>query len=164
MKHVYINHQSICTAKLYLPVEKNVQCQQKQQWNKIVNLFKITNKVTWIEVGQVNLLFNFEKVWCLHLLFWAKWELFMYCLTLLILVSTKRSHVLTKTCSFQLEVFWLICVLFVDTRHRRIKNKNTAMTSTKLTINTSEFKFLQNRRPGCFIVNFGHINTCPIPV
>ena len=59
MKHVYINHQSICTAKLYLPVEKNVQCQQKQQWNKIVNLFKITNKVTWIEVGQVNLLFKF---------------------------------------------------------------------------------------------------------
>ena len=116
MKQVYINHQSICTAKLYLPVEKNVQCQQKQQWNKIVNLFKITNKVTWIEVGQVNLLFNFEKVWCLHRLFWAKWELFMYCLTLLILVSTKRSHVLKQAKSWKMQVCSSRCELLVDAK------------------------------------------------
>ena len=38
-------------------------------------------------------------------------------LTLLCMVSTKRSHVLKQTCSFQLQACLSMCDLLVDTRH-----------------------------------------------
>ena len=48
------------------------------------------------------------------------------------MVSTKKSHILKQTCSFQLQVYLSTCDLLVDIRHWRLKqNLNRHFPNTK---------------------------------